>query len=96
MTAAVALDRGREAFGRQAWADAYAQLLVPYRGECLVHRAEIMQLHGAWPDAMDEAQRAGELLSRPSDQSAVGAACYQQPFGKAYGGNVPENYERFL
>jgi DNA-binding NarL/FixJ family response regulator len=48
--------------------------LVAYRGQCLVHRAEIMQLHGTWSDAMDEAQRACERLA---GQPAVGAAFYE-------------------
>ncbi|HEX3328095.1 MAG TPA: LuxR C-terminal-related transcriptional regulator [Actinomycetota bacterium] len=51
--------------------------LVPYRGQCLVHRAEIMQLHGAWADAMQEAQRARELLSRGPEQGIEGMAWYQ-------------------
>ena len=52
--------------------------LVPYRGHCLVNRAEILRLHGAWPDALDEARRAGERLSQPYAQRAAGAAFYQQ------------------
>jgi DNA-binding CsgD family transcriptional regulator len=49
--------------------------VVPYRGYCLVHRAEIMQLYGTWQDALDEARRACELLS---GEAAVGAAFYQR------------------
>ena len=52
--------------------------LVLYRGQCLVHRAEIMQLHGAWADAVDAAQRAFERFGQGHDQPAVGAAFYQQ------------------
>lgn len=49
--------------------------LVAYRGQCLVYRAEIMRLHGAWEEAANEAERACERLAgRPS----VGMAFYQQ------------------
>lgn len=51
--------------------------LVPYRGQCLIHRAEIMQLRGDWEGALAEAERARERLTRPAPQPAVGAAWRQ-------------------
>jgi DNA-binding CsgD family transcriptional regulator len=59
-----------------AWCDAQPDLVL-YRGQCLVHRAEIMQLHGTWSEAMHEAERACERLAQPPGQPAVGAAFYQ-------------------
>jgi DNA-binding CsgD family transcriptional regulator len=48
--------------------------LVPYRGQCLVHRAELMQIHGDWPDAIDEARLACERLA---DRPAAATAHYR-------------------
>ena len=47
--------------------------VVPYRGQCRVHRVEILILHGAWPDAVDEIERA---LTDLAGQPAVGVAWY--------------------
>jgi DNA-binding CsgD family transcriptional regulator len=48
--------------------------LVRYRGECLLYRAEVLQLRGQWDDAVRDAEDACKLLmSRP----AAGAAFYR-------------------
>jgi DNA-binding NarL/FixJ family response regulator len=49
----------------------------PYRGRCLVHRSEIMLQQGAWPEALEEAQRACERLSVPP-QPQLASAFYQR------------------
>ena len=50
--------------------------LVPFRGQCLVHRSEVLQAHGSWPDAAKAAEDALRYLSEPGHPS-VGAALYQ-------------------
>jgi DNA-binding CsgD family transcriptional regulator len=52
--------------------------LVPYRGQCLVHRSEVLQWSGAWDEALEEAREACRWLTRPPAQPAAGAAFYQQ------------------
>jgi len=56
------------------WCESHPDM-VPYRGQCLVRRAEIMQLRGAWQDAMVEAQRARDTLVGRGER-AVGFAFY--------------------
>jgi DNA-binding CsgD family transcriptional regulator len=55
------------------WCEAQPDL-VRYRGECLLYRAEVLQLRGQWNEAAIDAAHACELLiSRP----AAGTAFYR-------------------
>jgi DNA-binding CsgD family transcriptional regulator len=52
--------------------------MVSFTGTCLIHRAEIMQLHGAWPDALQEARRAGERCALATNEAAAAEARYRE------------------
>jgi DNA-binding CsgD family transcriptional regulator len=52
--------------------------MVLFQGQCQVHRAEIMQFHGAWPDALEAAAEARERFAAARSDSAAGAAFYQE------------------
>jgi ATP/maltotriose-dependent transcriptional regulator MalT len=73
-----ALSRAREwTLALHRWC-ARQQQLVAFTGLCHVHRAEIMQLSGAWREAIEEARRACERCLQAGNQPAAAAALYQQ------------------
>jgi DNA-binding NarL/FixJ family response regulator len=49
--------------------------LVPFRGQCMVHRSQVLMAHGAWSEARQEAERA---LVHLAEHPALGDALYQQ------------------
>jgi len=59
-----------------AWCAAQPDL-VAFQAACLLNRASILQLTGAWTDALDEARRACEWLADPPGQPAAGGAHYR-------------------
>ena len=72
------LGRARE------WTEALARWcegqtdLVSFTGKCLMHRAEIMQAHGEWSDALAEARRACERHGDSRNDRALAQATYRQ------------------
>jgi ATP/maltotriose-dependent transcriptional regulator MalT len=50
--------------------------MLPYRGTCLVHRAEFLQLRGAWVEAVAQADEACARL-REASERAAGPAHYR-------------------
>jgi len=59
------------------WADGQPDL-VAFTGRCLVHRAEILQLSGAWPDALEEARKARQRFIDAENLGRVGLALYRE------------------
>lgn len=68
----------------QEWTEELAQWcerqpdMVAFSGRCHVHRAEIMQLRGAWADALEEARCAEHRAVRGNQRKALAEAHYVQ------------------
>lgn len=60
----------------EAWCVAQPDL-VPYRGQCLVHRSQLQQAAGAWAEAMSSIESACRRLTEPP-HPALGLAYYQE------------------
>jgi ATP/maltotriose-dependent transcriptional regulator MalT len=59
------------------WCEEQPQL-VSFTGRCLAHRAGILQRHGDWRDALEEARLARERCEQAMNRAATGQALYQQ------------------
>ncbi len=70
--------------------------LVPYAGLCLVYRAEVHLLHGAWSAALSEAVEAEERCRSGGDSDGVALALYAQGELHRLQGDVTAAEERFL
>lgn len=83
------LRRAREWTGAMSgWCEGQGDL-VPYRGPCQVHRAELLQFHGSWSDAFEEAQRACAWLSLPASPEVRWMPSTGSGSSTAYVGHMP-------
>ena len=57
------------------WVDGQPELML-YRGQCLIHRAEMLYLRGDWDAAADQIDEAYRRLADPVGQLSRGAAAY--------------------
>ena len=51
--------------------------IVPYRGHCQIRRAEILQLRGRWPEALEAAHQACDEMSKSKLSSTARSAFYR-------------------
>lgn len=78
------------------WCDAQPDLVL-YRGHCLLHRAEILQLHGRWVEGVEAAKEACRRLAEPVNLMTLGGAHYLEAELHRLRGDVAaaaEAYER--
>lgn len=76
------------------WCDAQPQLKL-FAGECLVCRAEVLELGGEWNLALQEAERASEQLEACYGPRATGSALYRLGELHRLRGELPQAEERY-
>lgn len=59
------------------WCDAQPDM-TPFRGQCMIRKAEIIQFHGEWEKALEETTQACSLLTLPPGKPAAGEAFYRK------------------
>lgn len=90
-----AIERVREwTESLRGWCEAQPQLLS-FTGECLVKRAEIMELAGHWDEALSEAQRAAARYVAWLGPNAAGEAIYRQGEVHRVRGDFEQAEERY-
>ena len=52
--------------------------LVAFTGQCAVHRGQLMRLHGAYAQALEELDLAAARYAAAGGSPAVGLACYER------------------
>jgi DNA-binding CsgD family transcriptional regulator/tetratricopeptide (TPR) repeat protein len=62
-----------ESFSR--WCDEHTDLVL-YRGNCLLHRAQVLYMLGDWSDAAEAARSACARLAQPINSLTLGGAHY--------------------
>ena len=73
-------DLGRAAQWTHAlvrWCEAQPAL-VAFTGQCAVHRAQLMRLHGAFADAVSELERSAERYEQAGGHPAIGLAHHER------------------
>ena len=87
-----AIERAREwTAALSAWCESEPRA-VAFQGPCLVHRAELLQIGGAWPEALEEARNARSRRSPERSQRARRCALSGRgdppPAGRRRGGRA--------
>ena len=59
------------------WCERQPEMLA-FTGDCFVHRGELMELHGAWADALSELDRAAARAARAGNPRVVAQAAYRR------------------